>query len=654
MKKMTALFILLLALPIWGSSNTLSRSDTVTHAARKHLEVAHLHTDTTSSDSATIVNLNVTGTFSGSPVFSGAASINGTLDVGGATTLGSTLTVSGAAVFSDAASINSTLSAAATTVTTFTSTGIDDNATSEILQITDSGATVAGDFSATDLDGILGSNSAAAATVTTLGNNGALTLGGGALTYNTAEADLDVRFAATGATNALFIQGSEGNVGIGTATPGAKLSIQGNGARIAVTDDSVPTNAVNLGTDTSGNGAFQMYDAAGVQRVNFYSHGTAAAASYYITNGNVGIGTTSPSVLFELADAGTNSGACQHIWTYNDQTGYPSNLSLRKSHSDTKGTLTTTIDTEWIGSIDFRGVGSGNAVAEAVRIKAVQNGAAGASYVPTDLIFETYTNSGINTNQFVLATSGNVGIGVTPANRLDVLTDVASDYVGRFFNDGNNANRYGIQVQCGADDASGTTTYFQALDGDGGEVGKIQNINDTFTFVDGSDRRTKDDIEDTEVKGLETLKKLRVIDYNSKANDLRVKGAFVAQEVKQVYPQAVSGDSTDLRMVVTPDSTKMLIEAIHQDTSIVVTLDSMMVDSSLVVLRDTTLVPFADTSYVATQDTTFVPAMMGVAITNFIPLLVKAVQEQQDQIDGLFDIVAHQQQQIDSLKTLHQ
>ena len=61
---------------------------------------------------------------------------------------------------------------AAATVTTFTSTGIDDNATGEILQITDSGATVAGDFSATDLDGILGSNNPAAATVTSLSSTG--------------------------------------------------------------------------------------------------------------------------------------------------------------------------------------------------------------------------------------------------------------------------------------------------------------------------------------------------------------------------------------------------------------------------------------------------------------------------------------------------
>jgi len=83
-----------------------------------------------------------------------------------------TLTFNGDFVATDVDAIIGSNTPAALTCTTFTSTGIDDNATGEILQITDSGATVAGDFSATDLDGILGSNTAAAATVTTLTASG--------------------------------------------------------------------------------------------------------------------------------------------------------------------------------------------------------------------------------------------------------------------------------------------------------------------------------------------------------------------------------------------------------------------------------------------------------------------------------------------------
>uniref|UniRef100_A0A6M3KM90 Uncharacterized protein n=3 Tax=viral metagenome TaxID=1070528 RepID=A0A6M3KM90_9ZZZZ len=124
---------------------------------------------------------------------------------------------------------------AAATVTTFTSTGIDDNATGEILQITDAGATVAGDFSATDLDGILGSNTAAAATVTTLVANTSMAVGNTTYTSNTITqatgAALNIALSAAAGDDftvdgtKLVVEGDNGNVGIGTAAPSYPLTL---------------------------------------------------------------------------------------------------------------------------------------------------------------------------------------------------------------------------------------------------------------------------------------------------------------------------------------------------------------------------------------------------------------------------------------------
>ena len=52
---------------------------------------------------------------------------------------------------------------------------------------------------------------------TKLGITGGTTLLDGAVTINNSEADKDFRVAAVGVTNALFVQGSDGKVGIGTA-----------------------------------------------------------------------------------------------------------------------------------------------------------------------------------------------------------------------------------------------------------------------------------------------------------------------------------------------------------------------------------------------------------------------------------------------------
>lgn len=46
--------------------------------------------------------------------------------------------------------------------------------------------------------------------------------------WNVQEADIDFNIRATGATNAFFVQGSDGNIGIGTGSPANKLQIAGN------------------------------------------------------------------------------------------------------------------------------------------------------------------------------------------------------------------------------------------------------------------------------------------------------------------------------------------------------------------------------------------------------------------------------------------
>ena len=66
--------------------------------------------------------------------------------------------------------------------------------------------------------------------------------------------------------------------------------------------------------------------------------------------------------------------------------------------------------------------------------------------------------------------------------RIDVEGDLVSDYVAYIKNDGDNANRYGMKIQCGADDASGTNYAIGLKDGDGGEQGYITFSGGTVTY----------------------------------------------------------------------------------------------------------------------------------------------------------------------------
>ena len=139
-----------------------------------------------------------------------------------------------------------------------------------------------------------------------------------------------------------------------------------------------------------------------------------------------------------------------------------------------------------------------------------------------------------------------LGINTSPSYSLDVYDNVAADYVARFQNDGNNANRGGIALQCGADDGSGNTYYLGALDGDGTNTGVLATISGTFQLLDTSDIRLKKDIVDTSVKGLDSINAIKVRDFKWKESNESVTAGFIANELKEVCPHVVDGEPDDM------------------------------------------------------------------------------------------------------------
>lgn len=89
-----------------------------------------------------------------------------------------------------------------------------------------------------------------------------------------------------------------------------------------------------------------------------------------------------------------------------------------------------------------------------------------------------------NDVRMTIDSSGGVGIGVTSIDKALIAYENsgAGGYCFEFINDGNNANRYGGIVQCGADDASGTNYLFVFRDGDGTSQGYITFSSGTVTY----------------------------------------------------------------------------------------------------------------------------------------------------------------------------
>ena len=104
---------------------------------------------------------------------------------------------------------------------------------------------------------------------------------------------------------------TNGNVGIGTTSPGAPLDVKSNSVSSADSGIRLIANGSSdviaaIGEKSTNGGRFHLYD-GGAAKVSFYSDGT----SNYIAAGNVGIGTTSPSEKLDVN--GTTKSVGLHV-----------------------------------------------------------------------------------------------------------------------------------------------------------------------------------------------------------------------------------------------------------------------------------------------------------------------------------------------------
>jgi hypothetical protein len=181
-------------------------------------------------------------------------------------------------------------------------------------------------------------------------------------------------------------------------------------------------NSFGIGNKATGGSIFTIQQSGG----NVGIGTTAPAATFEVgTNhtlvvnagtGRVGIGTTAPVTLLDLA--GVNR-QVERISSYSSTyTDYRGNAAIlfQKSHSDTLGTLATTLNGEELGALEFQAVGSDNVGGAVAKIMVAQAGSAasgGSWHTPGKMVFYlTNASSPGNTiTPLVLDYNGNVGIG---------------------------------------------------------------------------------------------------------------------------------------------------------------------------------------------------------------------------------------------------
>jgi hypothetical protein len=309
--------------------------------------------------------------------------------------------------------------------------------------------------------------------------------------FNENSVDLDFRVESDNDANALFVQGSDGFVGIGTASPSRKLHISSSGTDCAIRlDNTVSERPFLLAYDDSQNLTFtNSSDSGYIAFVNGTGAGTERVR--IDSSGNLLVGGTTTTTIPTL-----NKGIY----------------------------LVSPTDGDVIGYSLYANEGTNNRRASFFLNDS--NGVYG---------FDTTASSGVcdfvvqsaGTERMRVESGGNLCLGsTTSAAKLRV------NYTGE---------SYGLRV--GTTATSGVAVQFVYEPSD--QVGTITNTTSATAYNTSSDYRLKED--DVPMTGAtERVKALRPINFAWKIDGSRVDG-FFAHEAQEVVPEAVHGTKDAMR-----------------------------------------------------------------------------------------------------------
>lgn len=436
-------------------------------------------------------------------------------------------------------------------------------------------------------------------------------------------------------------------VGIGTSTPSVNLDVGANGADFRLGTKGGGESVIWVGTGGSGGSILSLGVPANFDDEIYTwnlsttryqlrlstSGGTNGSTNHLVVrgdNGNVGINTITPTSDLYVLDEGsigtpaltTNTIIAAHDGNNN------ANIAVISKNVGTASILFGDTDDVDRGVISY----SHQATADDSFQWNVITGSA-EMYLDKD---------GLHVGRTVKA----------PDFAFQVETDTGqAGYISSFFNDGNDDANWGIKVQAGADNDAGTIIFFGAHDGDNDLTGYLESAAGTFQLTDVSDERIKENITNSSSENvLDNFRRVLVRDYNFIDIPGVTHTGFVAQELVEIFPMAVSLHPernytvTEMRDIstglevegneISERSGKVLVEIVdgglskYLDTSNNRTYDTYM--------------EWQDDNYEQFKKNMTDPEMYTTARTALIPHIVMAIQE-------LIRINSEQDARIDTL-----
>jgi hypothetical protein len=329
---------------------------------------------------------------------------------------------------------------------------------------------------------------------------------------------------------------SDGKVGIGTTTVGAKLHIEDAGvdsARIRLGFDSTRYYDIFRGTITNGGllnfygsqTGFTGYVFGGVdgERARIDSSGRLLVG----TSTSLNIGSTNAGTL-QVADTASTAIGSFTTWV-NNANG--SLLVLGKSRSTTPGSYTIVADNDLIGALRFACDDGTDLQTRAAEIKAEVDGTPGADDMPGRLVFSTTADG---------ASSPTERMAIDKDGHLLFANAVTNGATGLGYSI-INAGGYPYVVS-NTNIASRVHYYFSY---NSGTVGTISTTTTSTAYNTSSDYRLKENVVPL-TGAADRLNQLQVRRFNFIADPDKTVDGFIAHEAQAVVPEAVTGTHNEV------------------------------------------------------------------------------------------------------------
>jgi hypothetical protein len=347
--------------------------------------------------------------------------------------------------------------------------------------------------------------------------------------------------AGTYNANQLVLKG-DGNVGIGTASPGAKFHLKST-SQVSIIEssntdlyqtyraNSVDVGYIGNGVGTVGGSAATDFGFQSAYNMVFATGG-GSERMRITSGGDVGIGETNPAYKLDVKSSAFN------VANFNSTYGQ---MAISFANS---GTI-------------FSQIGSGTSVTPTAAFDDLGFGTAGLN---KNIVFATGSSylerMRISSSGKLLIGTTTAGFGLFSEQRVTINPTNDGITVGPLTQ---NKSAYTLQ----ADNNTGTRYALYMANGSGDPIGNISFTSTTTSYNTTSDYRLKQDFKS--FNGLDLVSKIKVYDYAWKSDKSRMKGV-IAHELQEVLPYAVTGekDAEQMQQVDYSKLVPILVQAIQE------------------------------------------------------------------------------------------